>query len=85
MSNDTTTPKEPDIAWALWTDDGPITTAEEAVAFAESTGFAILPRQHEGEGVWLCDTDATMAADLREAGWLGIENGPFSAEAEWPV
>jgi hypothetical protein len=54
------------------------------VAFAESTGFAFLPRQPEnGDGRWVCDVPWEAFLTLVSTGFLGVENGPFCAEAEW--
>jgi hypothetical protein len=86
MSNHTTThPMVSDVLMLLTEDDEPIRTAERAVALAEASGFCILPRRPDnGDGMWLCDVAAEIHATLVECGWVGIENGPFSADAEWP-
>jgi hypothetical protein len=74
----------PGIGMELTKDGEPIRTAEDAVAFAESTGFAFLPRQPEnGDGRWVCDVPWEAFLTLVSTGFLGVENGPFCAEAEW--
>jgi hypothetical protein len=71
------------IRMYLTVDDEPIFSSTLAVELAKSTGFCILPRKLDnGDGMWLCDIDPALHVTLVTTGWVGVENGPFAAEAE---
>lgn len=70
----------------LTIDDEEVTTVEQAAELAEGLCGNVVPTQPESgdPGVWLCDIHEDLFATLQEVGWLGVENGPFAAETEWP-
>lgn len=74
---------ETGIAWYLRNAEGPATDQQTADEIARRLG-GLIPRQDDGDGMWLCDTDPDLAAELRDVGYVALAEGEWAAEAEWP-